>query len=520
MIERSVSLRKTCVYSILIILVAYVVVRSLAGAAAKPFWYDELMTLTVSAQGTWRGIVAVQREALDSNPPLFYVIEHVASRIVQNQEIALRLPSILAFPCTLVCVFVFCLGRSGEVAGLICAAFLMVTELFQYYAVEARPYSMVVACIAFALVCYQRVPSKIWTVLFALTLALAQCLHYYAVFAMVPFGLGELVYSLRARKIRWSVWAALAAGCVPLALFWPLLAAIKSYYGAHNWMRLHSSAPYEVYGALLGTRGRVGVIIAAVVLAVLFTEFLRKTENGEAEQGEKARQLALVVVLGGFVLLPFLGSGVAHLAKSGLIPRYVLCTLLGIAAGLAFLLRRAGSKLRVVLVLLLVASLGVGEARFWTTREAKVAEVKSYGATREKFIEEKGYGDLPVVVPGAVAVVPLAHYADVLFAKRLVFVKQDPEPGNPHFSDSVDRELELYQRYSSLKVSTFDELAGTRSAFLIYSEIRYSPDWLLMRLSDEGWAVKLLASKEYTTLYLARRDQPISATETATGSAR
>src|SRR5260370_19589080 len=144
-------------------LLLYVIVRSLVAAAGKTFWYDELLTWTVSSQGSWSAIVSALHLPLDGQPPLFYMIEHFASSLTRNQEIALRLPSILALPCTLTCVFIYVKKNGSEIVALLCAIFVLTTSVFQYYAVEARPYSMVVACSAFALVCYQRVPSPVWT---------------------------------------------------------------------------------------------------------------------------------------------------------------------------------------------------------------------------------------------------------------------------------------------------------------------------------------------------------------------
>jgi len=494
-------------YALLCVLVVYAMVRGIAAAAAKPFWYDEMMTLTVGSQGSWKGIVAAQRQALDSNPPLFYLIENYASKIAGNQEIALRLPSILAFPCTLVCVFVFLRKSAGEMIALLCAGFLLSTELFQYYAVEARPYSMVVACIAFALVCYQRVPSKVWTVLFAVALALAQCLHYYAFLAIAPFGLAELVYSFRAKKIRWSVWAAMAFGCLPLGLFWPLLSALKSYYGAHNWMRVFGvRGAQQVYGEIMRTGWRTGEAIVAVLFVVLAAEWLRKAREEEADGEKRERELVQIVALGGFLLLPFLGFALTHITNSGLVPRYVLCTLLGIAAALGLLLQRAG-RLGLILALVVVGFVGLAEVRFWKTWETNLAAVKAYGSARERFIEQKGYGDLPIIVPNGLVVVALAHYADAPFVSRLLFMKQDPEPENPRFTDTIDRELELYQRYAPLKVSTFNEFAGAHNSFLLYLEREHDGEALLDRLSREGWTTRVLESKGYVRLYLVSRGE-------------
>src|SRR5208337_4725202 len=99
-----------------------------------------------------------------------------------------RLPSILAMDCTLICMFLYMNKCSGTLVAFLCTLLLLSTSIFIPQAVNARSYSMLVACIAFALVCYQRLPSLLWAALLGLSLALAQSLHYYAIFALVPFG--------------------------------------------------------------------------------------------------------------------------------------------------------------------------------------------------------------------------------------------------------------------------------------------------------------------------------------------
>jgi hypothetical protein len=155
-IGTSKTLQKRLSYGLLGLLLVYAVVRSTFAAAAKPLWYDELLTLTVASQPNWHAIIAALRAPLDGQPPLFHIIEKFAIRLARNEEISLRLPSILAMPCSLACVFVYAKKRWGELIALVCSSFLLMTMVFRYYAEEARPYSMVVACFAFALVCYQR----------------------------------------------------------------------------------------------------------------------------------------------------------------------------------------------------------------------------------------------------------------------------------------------------------------------------------------------------------------------------
>ena len=143
----------------LVILVAYALIRGLVGAATRPFWYDEVCTWIVARQPSLSGIWNALQHGADGQAPGFYLIERLSAALIRNEEVALRLPLILGFCCVTICVFVFTRRRASPGIGLICAAIPLATSLFSWYAVEARPYSMVVACIAVALVAYQRAPS-------------------------------------------------------------------------------------------------------------------------------------------------------------------------------------------------------------------------------------------------------------------------------------------------------------------------------------------------------------------------
>ncbi len=188
--------------------------------------------------------------------------------MTSNKEVALRLPSILAFPCTLICVFVYAKKRNGELIASLCALLLLSTILFHVYSIEARAYSMVIACIAFALVCYPRLPSPFWAVMFGLSLLLAESIHYYAVFAMIPFGLAEIVVLVRKRAFRWPVWTALVCGVLPLAASWRLLMTIKTNYGPHMFARPVFSALKTYYAIVLSVEGQpVGVTLAVISCA-------------------------------------------------------------------------------------------------------------------------------------------------------------------------------------------------------------------------------------------------------------
>jgi hypothetical protein len=217
------------------ILIAYTAVRNVWAASVRSFWYDELCTVAVARAAGFSDLLGAFKGVKDSNPLPFYLVEHVSRAISANEHVAYRLPSIAGFCVALWCLFAVIRKRNGAVCALVCSATLLLTPLYNPYAVEARPYSMVAACIAVALFCYQRTPRPLWTVLFALSLAASGALHFYALFAFVPFAMAESALLWKERRFRWGVWLAIGFGLVPLALSWTVLKDFQKFYGARFW---------------------------------------------------------------------------------------------------------------------------------------------------------------------------------------------------------------------------------------------------------------------------------------------
>jgi hypothetical protein len=511
MMERIISKErpKKLIYGLMGFLLLYVVVRSLVAAAGRAFWYDELLTLTISSLGSWKAILEALHRPFDGQPPLFYIIEKFALGLARKQEIALRLPSLLAFPCTLTCVFIYVKRRGGEIVAFLCALFLLMTTLFQTYAVEARPYSMVVACIAFALVCYQRLPSLFWTAMLGFSLAAAQALHYYAIFAMVPFAVAESVVLLSTRRFRWPVWIALAFGTLPLVLFWPLLSYLKTVYGPHYWAHYAFSSLPRTYGAFLSTNSVYGGGIAAVLFAGVAGLHLlpRWVKFAEVEIHKADRvEPALILTLLALPLITFLVTKVMH---GGMVDRYVLATIIGICLAVGCLLSRARPEIVALFALFVISAVGVQELHFWRFPGSHINNVNSGGVATEKFIEGAGHRELPVVVPYGVLFVELAHYASPHTADRLIYPTQDPVPNDKNWSDTGDKAIQLLQSYLPLWVSNFREFAASHKEFLIYVEEREpGRDWLTPRLVREGWSLQTVALNDFQRVYLVTGSGP------------
>ena len=134
------------------------------------------------------------------------------------------------------------------------------------------------ACVAFALVCYDRLPSVRWAILFGLSLALAQGVYYFAIFAVLPFALAEVVVLIETRRIRWQAWLAFVFCGLPLIIFWPLLSHMRTYYGSRYWVPTASVASLpKFYGSYLFLGAAyAGALIAVLSAGVIASHFLRR----------------------------------------------------------------------------------------------------------------------------------------------------------------------------------------------------------------------------------------------------
>jgi hypothetical protein len=206
-------------------------------ALIKPLWTDELFTWITaalpSAAAMWHSLATAP---LPLDPPLFHWSVHFAMRELGDSEIAVRLVSIAGMLAALWFLYLF-LKRTGDpIAGLLAMSILMASGAFTY-GTEARPYALVLAAAAGALVCWQNVvrghSRRVSLVLFAVCLAVADSCHYYSILICVPFAAGELVRFLRTRFFDWPVLAAMVAGNGIMAAYLPLIPATRAYQGTY-----------------------------------------------------------------------------------------------------------------------------------------------------------------------------------------------------------------------------------------------------------------------------------------------
>lgn len=479
------------------ILLVYSFVRNLVAAAAKPLWYDELYTVAVANQSTWSGVLRTLSITKDGNPPGFYFMERPFSFLLANEHIAYRFVPIVGFACALACIFILTRTRVGSLRALTCAAALMLTPLLRPYAVEARPYSMVAACVAFALVCYQHASRIPWMIAMGAAFAAAQSMHYLAFFGFLPFALAELVMSLRIRKIRWSVWIAIGTGFVPIALFWPFLTGVRKFYGSHIWSPPSLFAVANLYSLLFRTFAPIALaIVALLAFVAVCTAPSRRTGTSRTEMASVASEHWIALTFLAVPIMVFLFCKIMHGVYT---ERYVLLTVLAIPLCISFALELVSDKTAAFVVVFLFAAVGLQEAFFWQTAVQEVRDFVSPAGSIEQIVDRVGQPVLPVMVSDGQDYFQLAHYAKN--PDRFVFVVDPPEAVHFIGSDIIDLQLGTLRCCFPVHIDRFQQFEAEHASFLLYSG-GGEFDWWPERLLNDGDSLQLLANDQNRRVYL------------------
>ncbi len=493
-IKTSDKLTDTLTRWLLVGVIGYAVVRGFFEAKTRPFWFDELCTWAVVRQGSLSAMWRALSHAVDGAPPAYHLIVHLTSFLTNNEHISYRIPSILGFSCVIFCLYSYIRKKSGGTVALACSMIPLFTLLFDPYSVEARPYSLMVACISIALVCYQHAPSARWMILMGASFALAESFHYYSIISFIPFIAAETVFALSARRIRWSVWLAFSCALPPLILFWPLLSRFRDYYGAHFWSVNSLENAKSSYGWYLNTTTTWGLILlVAALLAVTGTLLIRMRKETARPAADLPLEPILIV---GFLSLPLIAFAILHFAHGGMTPRYVISTVIGFPLAAGYVLPRIKQNtVSLLAIFLLFSAFAIQEKRFWSSYNPRFI---SPADSVEALVTAAGHPDLPVAISVSHDYLQVAHYASPEWNQRFVSLVDPPEALIYNGSDGDDKELQTMRDFVPLHVYDFDKFAVDHTSFLLYSSnAGFGLDWWVVKLFRSGYSLKSVAQTDY-----------------------
>jgi len=468
-------------------------------ASVKAFWFDEVFTAVISQTDGPNSIWHALEHAVDGNPPLYYFVNQVASRFISNEHLALRLPSILGVMLAIVCIYAFLGRRGSHLSALVGAVFLLTTQAATY-ATEARPYGMLLGCVAASILAWQLADeSRLCQALLAATLAASISMHYYAILIWPAFVLAEMAVFWFDRRFRPGVWAAIAIGLAPLLLFGPLLLNFRSHYGTNFWARPGISH-LITSPSFLFNLGKYWGLLFTIGMTAVFGVFADGTTFRRREPGDRTAEpnsfsggecvLALT-----FLWLPAYAVIAAKIGHGALTDRYTMPAVLGGALVVGYLAGKVPSPWKVLALILICGYFGLSSLDTFSRIPARQRweAPTTAGAQLLALADGLHQDGLPIVVSNGLEYLPMVYYSRHESTQRLYALVDPTEAIRYAGSDSVDLALLSIQPYLPLNLLEFKSFRTQHREFLLVCETGARFEWWSERLLQEGHALQLLS---------------------------
>src|SRR3954452_6530234 len=263
--------------------------------AAKTYlWMDEVLAVWAARLPTVGLVWSAVFRGSEASPPGYPLLLHGLMKAGADSYMLLRLPSILGALISGLCVFALLRKYLDTAVAAYRMAFSLL-GLLAWYAVEARPYTLVTACFAGAFLLWDGTEwqhPRTWRMAaISLLLILAMCLHFYAALLVPCMAAMELLWSALNRRIRVSMWTALFIAGTSSLLWLQLIEAhsrhiagevgSSSFYAKATVARL-----LQTYAALIVHNKKQAVFIAAtfaVIAAASALEGIRASRKLDTE---------------------------------------------------------------------------------------------------------------------------------------------------------------------------------------------------------------------------------------------
>jgi hypothetical protein len=342
--------------------------RAICVSQQTDLFIDEILTYAHAQLPTLHSLWWTLTHApAATDAPLHPFVSFLALRLPLSFPLSLRLPSILAYGAMMLSIFAFLRRRVRTSVALLATIIPMLIPLFQY-AVQARPYSLVLGFSGWALVLWQRATEwhshRLGTLIglyFCITFTLLT--HYYAGVIFVPLIAGELWRTAR-QGLDPAVWAVFAAASLAVLSYIPLLPALIPYR-AHPWVGV---VPEDLWDTYL-------LAFSPVLLIILgLCALLHLSRQKIVTRCPMDLPVYQQIALGALLLLPFFVFDSAKVITHSYVARYALPFSIAAAILLAIAIDALthhipGSASGIVLALLLCASIPIAQALIHPSRQ-------------------------------------------------------------------------------------------------------------------------------------------------------
>ena len=463
-------------------------------ANGRYFWYDELYNYYVANLEDWATIMGALTAGADFHPPLSYLLGHTGMRVLGDDHLGLRLPSLVGFWGMCLAIFFFVRRRCGALFAA--AAMLLPFAAFtRYFAVEARGYALWLGFSALAMLSWQAAAENRLRAL-SLT-ALAASLfgaigsHWYGVLSFAPMLAGEGVRAWKQKRLDWPMLLAIAAGASALvAFFQQMMSARDSASGfpggvsASHLLMVYVELCGEAATPLLAS---LGLLALAMIFVPSFWE-----------PAEKARpaipiwEWAAVLTL---CALPIVGAALS-LVTHTYRPRYVAPAVVGLAIFMGVFASQWRTRRNIIgaaLFFSLFTWFLVYQRFFFLTgiNEGRIRAPVGLFMNLDVF----GDSDEPIAIAGHQQFLPLTYYWPAGLRGRAYYIWDDRQKRHP---------LKELAPWGQLNVVSYSEFLARRASFWVYGQGGAYDRWLFERLAKDGVRLEVAGTENGELVFKAQ----------------
>ena len=494
---------------LLVLVLSLLVLIDVGKAYSEPLWFDEFFTLFLSRLSTFADLVKAM--PADGQPPLQYLLTHLALSCLGESQLALRLPELLAY--TFVGLLTYRIVRfHGTMAQGLFALTMVMGGVIGCQAYTARPYGLLMAFTALAFVSWQRagLAQKRLLYLCGIAVGLGGAIlshHFGVIYVCLFLAVGEAVRLIERQRIDGGVLFATVVGLAPLSISLRLahqshLVLGEAVQHSTNYFYKPKLSDLMIYIQMFP----VYLLVLVLVIASLFFLVALRVGGGRIQAGSEraesipAHEWAAASALS--LLLPMLLL-ISSFATGVFAARYAVGASLGLAILSGWGLPRVGwlrKSGQAVLFTSTICFLLLRGGNFFATQLHEPFWRAKPAADAGSALLWNAPPDLPIVVANSVDFPTQWWYSPLAAKNRLVYV-YDLEYAERQPEFLTDISLVFDKAYTPLPLSNYADFVHKNHRFLLLCTGNSRRDWIKPRLMASGWNLEPIAQLGQDALY-------------------
>lgn len=465
-------------------------------ALYRPLWSDEIASALIAQLPRASQILDVCRSGFDGQPPAYDYLVRATVRLLGNDALGIRLPSIAGFMLFCFSLYWFVRQRTSRLYGVIAILVACITDCWSY-ATEGRPYGLLLGFTGIAAVSWQAIAMnkhRAWALAgLGLSLAGAFSIHYYAPLLFGSFALAEIVRSYLKRRLDFPVWCVLAAPFLILIPYLPFIRGTRIHSGTLSvwwatpawYTSLTMSAIQFLDPSLMGL---IGIVCVYFLFHAIMRSYLEPDSGGINYPSEFLPDIALALSL---TLLSIMGIALSKWVTHVFFPRYIIACMFGLTALVTFAMwmafsgkRQAASAVAGVLLCSVFAHTAISDLR--NARDERANPPREAMPNR---IPAAALNDrLPIVVTGLHEFFEMRYYAGPALAPRLCYLSSEQSANRFLGFTNGERIAIGSVPFFGMCVADYNTFLANHKTFYVFG----APDWLQAQLLADSARLTLL----------------------------